>query len=84
MALRSLRRNSPRSTAPSMSRAKGAVPATNSFGEASVAYLKTLQRQHRITIRKLDNIQRELDAASGESSMERSSLVDWFLRMMGH
>lgn len=50
--------------------------------------LRTIQRQHKITIRRLDNIARKLDALPEEEERpeERqrgSGLVAWFLRMVG-
>lgn len=64
-----------------------AAPNTNSL-HGSQAYLKTLQRQHRITIRRLDNIARKLECVPEEEDRpeERqrgSGLVAWFLRMVG-
>lgn len=50
-------------------------------------YLRTIQRQHKITIRRLDNIARRLDAMPEEELPEErqrgSGLVAWFLRMVG-
>ena len=52
-------------------------------------YLRTIQRQHKITIRRLDSIARKLDALpeDEERPEERQhglGLVGWFLRLMGH
>jgi CHASE3 domain sensor protein len=61
--------------------------STTSILDGSQEYLRTLQRQHKITLRRVENIQRQLDALPQEEDRAEhrtSSLADWFLRLMGH
>lgn len=43
---------------------------------------KSLHRQHQITLRRLDNIQRQLDGLPCEDvTASKRSLVEWFRRL---
>lgn len=48
--------------------------------------IRTLQRQHKITIRRLDNIARKMEIAPDEepppSPTKGSNLVAWFMRLI--
>lgn len=43
-------------------------------------FIKTLRRQHTITLRRVDNIQRQL--GMGEEVRKDSSLVSWWRRLI--
>lgn len=46
--------------------------------------LKTLQRQHKITLRKVEAIERQLEAKPSEAAGEDTpgGIVGWFLRLI--
>lgn len=63
------------------------VPNTSrALGNGAAAHLKTLQRQHKITIRRLDSIQRKLQALPPEEPEpeedKKMGLVEWFLKLV--
>ncbi|UIY29191.1 hypothetical protein LZK73_21905 [Neorhizobium galegae] len=70
-------------------RRKRTSPAStdpNTIGDLQ-PYLKSLQRQHQITLRRVENIQRQLDAMPEEAeAVQRHypgrALVEWFRKLM--
>lgn len=46
-------------------------------------FLKSLQRQHQITLRRVENIQRQLDALPEEDiEPPKVGIVAWFLKLV--
>jgi hypothetical protein len=52
--------------------------------QGSQEILKTLERQHKITLRRVEQIERRVAAgASKEDLPVKQSLVDWFMDLLG-